>query len=55
MSTSENAIAGVFVQEYDARQEHVIYYVNQNLSGPPLRYSHEDNMALNVIFSIQMI
>ena len=34
LSAFENAIIGVFVQEDDARQEHVIYYVSQNIFGP---------------------
>ena len=53
MSTSENAIAGVLVQEDDARQEHVIYFVSQKISRRPLCYSHEENMALTIVFLVQ--
>ena len=41
VSTSENTITGVLVQEDDACQEHVIYYVSKKIYGPPLRYSHK--------------
>ena len=53
VSASKNAIAGVLVQEDDAHQEHVIYYVSQKLTSPPLRYSTEENMALAIVFLIQ--
>ena len=36
VSASKNAIAGVLVQEEDARHEHAIYYISQKLTGPPL-------------------
>ena len=36
VSASKNAITGVLVQEDDARHEHVIYYIIQKLTGPPL-------------------
>ena len=41
VSTSVNAITGVLVQEDNARQENVVYYVSQKLTNPPLHYSHE--------------
>ena len=34
MSALDNAIAGVLVQEDDARHEHMIYYISQKLIGP---------------------
>ena len=52
VSASKNAIDGVLVQEDDAHQGHVIYYVIHKLYRPPLHYSHEEKMALAVIFSV---
>ena len=52
VSTSKNVIIRFLVQEDDARQEHVIYYVSHKLSGPPLRYPHKEKAALAIIFSI---
>ena len=45
VSASENAIPGVLVQEDDARHEHVIYYISQKLTGPPLRYSPKEKLT----------
>jgi hypothetical protein len=55
ISASEYAVSGVLVQEDASRQEHVIYYVSQTLSGPPLRYPHEERLALAVVFSVQKL
>ena len=55
VSTFENAIAGVLVQEDDACQEHVIYYVSHKNFGPSLCYSHEEKMALVVVFLVQKL
>ena len=55
VSASKNSNPGVLVQEDSARQEHAIYYVSQKVSGPPLCYPHEENMALAIIFSIQKL
>ena len=55
VSASKNAIVGVLVQEDDARQERVIYYVSHKLSGPPLCYSHEEKMALTIAFLVQKL
>ena len=55
VSASEHAVSGVLVQEDTSRQEHVIYYVSQTLSGPPLRYPYEERLALAVVFSVQKL
>ena len=53
MSASENAIVGVLVQVDDTCQDHMIYYISHKLFGPPLRYSHEEKMALFMVFLVQ--
>ena len=53
MLASDNAIAGVLVQEDDVRHKHMIYYINQKLTGSPLQYSPEEKLALAVVFSAQ--
>ena len=55
MSALDNAIAGFLVQEDDARHEHMIYYISQKLTGPQLRYSPEEKLALVVVFSAQKL
>ena len=50
VSALENAIVGVLVQEDDACHEHVIYYISQKLTSPPLWYSPEEKLSLTVIF-----
>ena len=55
MPASENSIARVLVQEDDSHQEHMIYYISQNLTEPPLWYSPEEKLALTVVFSDQKL
>ena len=55
VSASEKTIVGVLVQEDDAHHEHMIYYINHKLTGPPLRYSPEDKLALVVVFTAQKL
>jgi hypothetical protein len=43
---SASTIAMVLVQEDDDDTEHVIYYLSKSLSGPELRYSHVEKLAL---------
>jgi hypothetical protein len=41
----------VLVQEDDDDIEHVIYYLSKSLSGPELRYSHVEKLALATIIT----
>lgn len=50
---STHSIVGVRIQEDEDQNEHVIYYVSKNLVGPPVNYSHEEKLALVVVFSVQ--
>jgi hypothetical protein len=40
------SVEGVLVQLGDDGHEHVIYYISKNLSGPPLKFNHEDKLSL---------
>ena len=40
LDASDSMVGIVLVQEYDQIKEHVIYYLNHDLIGPELRYSH---------------
>jgi hypothetical protein len=55
VSASAVSVAGVLVQLGDDNHEHVIYYVSKNLSGPPLKYKHEEKLALAVILAVQKL
>ena len=33
----------------------MIYYVSKNLASPPVSYSHEEKLALAVVFSVQKL
>jgi hypothetical protein len=49
------SVTGVLVQLGDDNREHIIYYVSKNLSGPPLKYKHEEKLALAVIHTAQKL
>jgi hypothetical protein len=51
---STSTIAMVLVQEDPNGDEHVIYYLRKSLSGPKLRYSHVEKLALVVVISVQI-
>jgi hypothetical protein len=55
ISASAVSVAGVLVQIDDDEREHVIYYISKNLSGPPLKYNHEEKLALAVILAVQKL
>jgi hypothetical protein len=55
ISASAVSVAGVLVQLGDDNHEHVIYYVSKNLSGPPLKYKHEEKIALAVVLIVQKL
>ena len=50
--TYEYANVGVLVQEDVDRQDQIIYYVSKNLLSVLLRYPHEENLVLSIIFSV---
>jgi hypothetical protein len=52
ISASTVSVAGVLIQIGDDVREHVIYYVSKNLSGTPLKYKHEEKLALVVILIV---
>jgi hypothetical protein len=43
----------VLVQEDPNGEEHVIYYLRKSLSGPELRYSHVEKLALEAVIVVQ--
>jgi hypothetical protein len=49
------SVAGVLVQLGDDDLEHVIYYVSKNLSRPPLKYNHEEKLALAVVLAVHKL
>jgi hypothetical protein len=49
--TSVVSVAGVLIQLGDDGSEHVIYYISKNLSGPPLKYNHDDKLTLAVVLT----
>jgi hypothetical protein len=46
-------IVMVLVQEDPNGEEHVIYYLSKSLSGPELRYSHVEKLALAAVITVQ--
>jgi hypothetical protein len=52
VSASAVSVTGVLAHLGDDNCEHVIYYVSKNLSGPPLKYKHEEKLALAVVFAV---
>jgi hypothetical protein len=55
VSASTVSVAGVLVQLGDDNCEHVIYYFSKNLSGTPLKYKHEEKLALAVFLAVQKL
>jgi hypothetical protein len=53
LAASTSTIAMVLVQEDSNDEEHVIYYLSKSLSGPELRYSHVEKLALAVVIVVQ--
>jgi hypothetical protein len=50
---STSTIAMVLVQEDPNGEEHMIYYLSKSLSGPELRYSHVEKLALAAVIAVQ--
>jgi hypothetical protein len=55
VSASAISVEGVLIQLGDDNREHVIYYISKNLSGTPLKYKHEEKLALAVILAVQKL
>ena len=55
LAALESTIGVVLVQEDDKLQEHVFYYLIRALSGPELRYSHVEKLALAVAYVVQRL
>lgn len=55
ISASTYLVTRVLIKEYYAANEHVIYYVSNNLHGPLLSYLHKENLLWNVVFSVQKL
>ena len=45
----------VLVQEDDELQEHVVYYLSQNLIDVELKYSHVEKIALTTVHAFQLL
>jgi hypothetical protein len=50
---SEYTIGMVLVQEDDAHDEHVIYYLSQSLTSTEIKYQHVEKLALATVQAIQ--
>jgi hypothetical protein len=48
LSASAVSIVGVLVQLGEDGREHAIYYISKNILGPPLKYNHDEKLALAV-------
>jgi hypothetical protein len=45
----------VMVQEDDEIHEHIFYYLNRNLLGPKLEYSHVEKLTLAIVHAVQIL
>ena len=52
LAASTSTIAMVLVQEDAKGKEHVIYYLSKSLSGPELRYSHVEKLAMAAVIAV---
>jgi hypothetical protein len=55
ISASAVSVVGVLIQLGDDDHENVIYYISKNISGTPLKYKHEEKLALAVILVVQKL
>jgi hypothetical protein len=53
LSASVISVEGVLVQIEDDGCEHVIYYINKNISGPPPKYNDDEKLSLVVVLAVQ--
>ena len=52
VAASMETIGMVLVQEDEELQEHVIYYLSQNLIDMEVRYSHVEKLALATVHAV---
>jgi hypothetical protein len=43
----------VLIQEDDAHDEHVIYYLSQSLTPTEIKYQHVEKLALAIVQAVQ--
>ena len=55
VATYQETIGMVLVQEDEELQEHVIYYLSQNLIDAEIRYSHVEKLALATVHAVQRL
>jgi hypothetical protein len=48
LSASVVSVAGVLFELGDDGHKYVIHYICKNLSGPPLKYNHQEKLTLTV-------
>ena len=53
LAAYDSTIGMVLVQEDESHNEHVIYYLSQNLNPMEIKYSHVDQLALEVVQAVQ--
>ena len=55
VAASMEMIGMVLVQEDEELQEHVIYYLSQNLIDVEIHYSHVENLFLATVHAVQWL
>ena len=55
VDASMEMIGMVLVQEDEELQEHVIYYLSQNLIDTEIRYSHVEKLDLATVHAVQRL
>ena len=53
LAATFSTIAMVLVQDDDDGNEHVVYYLSQNLLDIEMRYAHVENLVLAVVHAVQ--
>jgi hypothetical protein len=53
LAASEYTIGMVLVQEDDAHDEHVIYYLSRSLTSTEIKYQHVEKLALAAVQAVQ--
>jgi Fic family protein len=53
IAASEYTISMVLVQEDDAHDEHVIYYLSRSLTSIEIKYQHVEKLALAAVQVVQ--
>ena len=55
VAVSMEMIGMVLVQEDEELQEHVIYYLSQNLIDAEIHYSHVEKLSLATVHAVQQL